>query len=256
MTSTQIDPENASYDLSGVGTGPFIPVTILVDATGTPYAAGSTPGAATAANQVVANTALLAIETALSTEGTNALQTAGNASLATIATNSGSAATAALQTTVNTSLATLHTDLAAINTLEAAGNTTLTSIATALKGSVGIDHSLNMASLSLPVLGASFTTGALSGYTLAKTINANASRAQIGVENISGVTLALVRDDGSAGTGAALTNASVIMLSPPASGTAPVQGASYYDQFFKGRLQLFVPTSALVTTALVTAFED
>ena len=114
-------------------------------------------------------------------------------------------------------------------------------------GSIGTDRSTTRA--DIPNLGSDFSTGVYSGYHLVKTIPLNLSRSFVDVENISGDQIVIVRDDGTAGSGA-LANASVIVVAGGAG--AGAQGGSWTSSTFKGRLQIFAPSS----TAVVSAFED
>jgi len=128
-----------------------------------------------------------------------------------------------------------------------AGTNTLGAVLQA--GSSGTDNSLNKP--SLPNLGAAFAaSGPYASYVLVGTINANPSRANIDVENNSGAQILVVRDDGTASSGSALSNASAFPLGGGA-GTGS-QGGSWSSSTFKGRLQIYAPSA----TAQVAVFQD
>lgn len=113
-------------------------------------------------------------------------------------------------------------------------------------GSTGTDFTANAAALGLPHIGQPFTTGPWSGYTLLETLPASSTRVLIEVENISGGPIVLMRDDGTAANNAAPVNASAWSLGGgPALGA---QGGSWTSTTFRGRLQVYGPTGATVTT--------
>ncbi len=117
-------------------------------------------------------------------------------------------------------------------------------------GTTGADYSANKP--PIPNVGASFgSTGPYANYVLIATVPANAFRNLVDIENTSGAQIAIVRDDGAAASGAAPANASVFALGPGAA-TVGAQGGSYVSQTFKGRAQIYAPSS----TAFVAAFAD
>jgi hypothetical protein len=108
-------------------------------------------------------------------------------------------------------------------------------------GSTGSDYSAN--SPALPNVGANFAaSGPYASYVLVATVPAAPSRNSVDVENTSGNQIAIVRDDGTAASGAAPNHASVFTL---AGGSAVgAQGGSYVSGTFKGRLQIYAPSSS------------
>jgi len=118
-------------------------------------------------------------------------------------------------------------------------------------GSTGRDFSAGAP--TVPNIGAAFGAGVYDGYVVAATRAANPTRANIDVENCTGATIVVVRDDGTAASGAAPTNASVFALG---GGSAPgAQGGAWSSTTFKGRLQIYAP-AALTAGAFVTVMED
>lgn len=115
--------------------------------------------------------------------------------------------------------------------------------------STGLDFSANQP--TLPAVGAVFsTTGPYANYVLIATVPASPTRANVDVENISGGQIVVVRDDGTAVSGAAPNNASLFVLG---GGTAAgAQGGSWSSTTFKGRLQIYAPSSS----AIVAVMED
>lgn len=116
-------------------------------------------------------------------------------------------------------------------------------------GSTGTDYSGNKP--AIPAVGANFgSSGTYANYVLIATVPANSSRFAIEVENTSGVQIAVVRDDGTAASGAAPANASVFALT---GGSAiGAQGGSWTSQTFRGRVQVYAPSS----TAQVAVMQD
>lgn len=119
-----------------------------------------------------------------------------------------------------------------------------------LPGSTGADYSAN--SPAIPVVGSAFASGGAScpSYVLLKTIPPSATRANVDVEDQSGGQVCVVRDDGTAAAGSAPVNASVVVLGGGAA--AGAQGGSYTSTTFKGRLQIYAPS----TSAQVAAFTE
>ncbi len=116
-------------------------------------------------------------------------------------------------------------------------------------GTKGRDYSANPP--ALPSVGANFSaSGPYANYVLIQTIPASATRIAVDIENTSGAQIAIVRDDGSAANGAAPANASAFALGPGAA--AGAQGGSWTSQTFKGRVQIYAPSS----TAFVAAFAE
>lgn len=126
-----------------------------------------------------------------------------------------------------------------------AANFPVTSTST---GSAGLDYSSNKP--TLPNVGAAFSaSGPYASYVLIATVPASSSRNNVDIENISGAQIAIVRDDGTAASGAEPANASVFAL---AGGSASgAQGGSWSSQTFKGRLQIYAPSSSAVVTVMV-----
>jgi hypothetical protein len=116
-----------------------------------------------------------------------------------------------------------------------------------ISGSVGADFSSTTNHTALPsAVGATIGTstyggsGPFAAYILVASAAANASRANIDVENISGSTVVVVRDDGTAATGSAPVNASWFLLA--GGGTGPSQGGAWSSTTFRGRIQLWMAT--------------
>jgi hypothetical protein len=127
-------------------------------------------------------------------------------------------------------------------------NFPVTSTAT---GTSGLDYSANKP--TLPNIGAAqFPVDAgnpYANYYLIATVPASPSRNNVDIENISGAQIAVVRDDGTAASGAAPNNASVFSLGGGAS--AGAQGGAWSSQTFKGRLQIYAPSSTAIVSVMV-----
>jgi hypothetical protein len=134
-------------------------------------------------------------------------------------------------------------------------NTALDPLYSVSGGSVGTDFSAGLTAngVAIPNVGAAFTaSGPYSGYTLVKTLPALASRAYAEVDNLSTGQIVVIRDDGTAASATAPSNASIIVLNPaPAVGQPG--GGGWTTTTFKGRIQIYGPAG---TTPLVTAFQD
>ena len=116
-------------------------------------------------------------------------------------------------------------------------------------GTLGRDFSANAP--TPPNIGANFgATGVYANYLLIATVPASATRFNIDVENVSGAQIVVMRDDGTALSGASPGNASVFALAP--GSTVGAQGGSYASQTFKGRLQIYAPS----VSAQVAIFAD
>ena len=116
-------------------------------------------------------------------------------------------------------------------------------------GSVGTDYSANEP--TLPNVGANFgSSGLYANYALIRAVPALSTRNNVDVENTSGAQIVVLRDDGTAASGAAPNNASIIALGG-GSGVGS-QGGSWTSQTFKGRLQIYAASS----TAVVSIFVD
>jgi hypothetical protein len=76
---------------------------------------------------------------------------------------------------------------------------------------------------------------------LVDTLAASATRLYWGVQNTSGAQIALVFDDGTAASGAAPANATIYSLG--GGGAAGSQGGGDGDTYFKGRVQVYAPSS-------------
>ncbi len=115
-------------------------------------------------------------------------------------------------------------------------------------GSTGLDYSSNKP--TIPNVGAAFgASGLYANYVLVATVPASPTRNNVDIENISGGQIAVVRDDGTAGNGAAPANASVFALGGGAS--AGAQGGAWSSQTFKGRLQIYAASSSAVVSVMV-----
>jgi len=117
---------------------------------------------------------------------------------------------------------------------------------------VGTNYSANPP--TIPVLGAaqfpSTSGNPYASYYLISTIPASEGRNAVEIQNCSGAQIAVILDDGTAATGAAPNNASVFPLAGGASVGA--QGGAWSSSTFKGRVQIYAPTTA----ASVYASED
>lgn len=114
-------------------------------------------------------------------------------------------------------------------------------------GTTGLDYSANKP--SIPNVGAAFAaSGPYASYVLIATIPADA-RNNVDIENISGAQIAVVRDDGTAAGGAAPANASVFALG--GGSAAGAQGGAWSSQTFKGRLQIYAPSSTAIVSVMV-----
>lgn len=126
--------------------------------------------------------------------------------------------------------------------------TTFFPVASTSTGSAGLDYSSNKP--ALPNIGAAFAnSGPYASYVLVATIPASAARNNVDIENISGAQIAVMRDDGSAVGGAAPANASVFTLGGGAA--AGAQGGAWSSTTFKGRLQIYAPSSTAIVTVMV-----
>ncbi|HDR9048747.1 TPA: hypothetical protein QDA94_002978 [Burkholderia vietnamiensis] len=115
-------------------------------------------------------------------------------------------------------------------------------------GSAGTDYSANKP--TIPNVGAAFgASGPYANYVLVATVPALSTRNNVDIENISGAQIAVVRDDGTAGSGAAPANASVFALAGGSS--AGAQGGAWSSQTFKGRLQIYAPSSSAIVSVMV-----
>lgn len=116
-------------------------------------------------------------------------------------------------------------------------------------GSLGKDFSANAP--ATPNVGAGFgPSGVYANLVLIATIPANALRFNVDIENLSGAQIVVVRDDGTAPSGSAPANASMFALG--GGSVAGAQGGSFVSQTFKGRLQIYAPSSS----AQVAVFVD
>jgi hypothetical protein len=116
-------------------------------------------------------------------------------------------------------------------------------------GTMGTDYSANP--MALPNVGATTFGGAgpYSAYELVATVPASLLRNNVDIENISGAQIAIVRDDGTATSGNAPNNASVFSLG--GGSAAGAQGGAWSSQTFKGRLQIYAPSSSATVTVMV-----
>jgi len=127
-----------------------------------------------------------------------------------------------------------------------ANGTVVQSVAPA--GSNGKDNSASQP--AIPNVGASFAaSGPYSNYVLIATVPASAGRFNIDIENTSGSQIVIVRDDGTAASGATPVNASVFALG---GGSAlGAQGGSWSSQTFKGRVQVYAPLLSAQVAVMV-----
>lgn len=108
-------------------------------------------------------------------------------------------------------------------------------------GSSGQDFSVNKP--SLPNVGATFgSTGPYANYVLIATLPADPSRNSWIFQNQSSGQVVLVFDDGTAGSGVAPANTTVMSYS--AAATSGGQGAADGDLTFKGRIQVYAPSAS------------
>jgi hypothetical protein len=115
-------------------------------------------------------------------------------------------------------------------------------------GSTGQDHSANQP--ALPVVGQPFGgSGPYAGYVLVATVPASPTRNNVDIENTSGAQIAVMRDDGTAASGAAPNNASVFALG--GGSAAGAQGGAWSSTTFKGRLQIYAPSSTAIVSVMV-----
>lgn len=123
------------------------------------------------------------------------------------------------------------------------GQTTppLSAVSTTLTGTTGTDLSINVP--TIPAVGSNFPgTGTYANYVLVTTVPVNSNRVSIDVENPSGDNILLIRDDGVSNIGSVPVNASLIPLAP---GNGPgTQGGSWTSVTFKGRVQVYAPSSS------------
>jgi hypothetical protein len=203
-----------------------------------------------------------------------AIDNNGNPILGDMVQETNSAATlAAIQATASGQTAILTPTVAAATALgtpadAAWGGSGSSSVVAALKaiwsktgvagGSVGADFSSSANHTALPAaIGATIGTstyggsGPFAAYILVASAAANASRANIDVENISGSTVVVVRDDGTAAAASAPVNASWFLLA--GGGTGPSQGGAWSSTTFRGRVQLWM---ASVPTYSPSVFGD
>lgn len=116
-----------------------------------------------------------------------------------------------------------------------------TPIPVGFSGTAGVDYSANKP--TLPNVGANFAAaGPYASYVLIATVPANSARFGIDIENTSGAQIVIVRDDGTAASASAPVNASVFVLAG-GSGVGS-QGGAWSSQTFKGRLQIYAPSSS------------
>jgi hypothetical protein len=128
------------------------------------------------------------------------------------------------------------------------GNAADLNVTAVAAGSVGSDLSANKP--ALPAVGQPFAAaGPYASYVLIATVPASPSRNNVDIENISGAQIAVVRDDGTAGSGAAPNNASVFSL--VGNSVAGAQGGSWSSTTFKGRLQIYAPSASATVCVMV-----
>ena len=143
-------------------------------------------------------------------------------------------------------------DLQATATLALGGSSVSTGnplpVSLASGGSTGLDYSANKP--ALPNVGANFAaSGPFASYVLVATVPASPTRNNVDIENISGSQIAVIRDDGTAASAAAPANASVFALG--AGSGAGAQGGAWSSTTFKGRLQIYAPSSTAIVSVMV-----
>lgn len=115
-------------------------------------------------------------------------------------------------------------------------------------GTTGTDYSANKP--TLPNVGSNFSaSGPYASYILIATVPASTSRSKVDIENTSGAQIVVIRDDGTAASGAAPTNASVFALAP-GNGVGS-QGGSWATTSFYGRLQIYAASSSAQIAVMV-----
>jgi len=109
-------------------------------------------------------------------------------------------------------------------------------------GTTGLDFTANEP--TWPVVGANFGSfgGPYDSWILLATIPAQPSRLQITIDNMSSAQILCLRDDGTAGPGAALVNATGFTLNPKVS-VGP-EGGNYSSATFRGRIQIYGASSS------------
>lgn len=116
-------------------------------------------------------------------------------------------------------------------------------------GGAGRDFTANP--IAIPNVGAAFANaGPYANYALVKTIPANPARAGVGVPNLSGDRIVIVRDDGTVSPGSPPSNATIIALE--GGGAVGLQGGSWSSTTFRGRVQVYAPNYL----AFVPCWED
>ncbi len=120
-----------------------------------------------------------------------------------------------------------------------------------LAGPVANQADFSSAQPALPNIGQAFAaSGPYASFVLVATVPAQLGRHAVEIQNNSTGTIAIIRDDGTAGKNQVPMDASVIALGPAAS--AGAQGPSYYSQTCSGRYQVY----AVNTSAQVAVFSD
>jgi hypothetical protein len=123
-------------------------------------------------------------------------------------------------------------------------------------GSTGLDFSGALNRVNLPsAVGATIGTsvyggsGPFAAYILVGTAPAQPTRLNIDVENITGAEVVVVRDDGTAASGSAPTNASWFPLDPGVATNR--QGGLWSSTTFKGRVQIWAASASSQPTVMV-----
>lgn len=126
------------------------------------------------------------------------------------------------------------------NLLGTSGNPLYTSATGNTPGSLGVDYSTGQP--SLPVLGSNFSNVTpWNNFVLLQTVPASLSRNNYRIRNLSGAIIVVIRDDGTAMSGSTLNNPTAYALAPGVG--AGSSGELDSDPYFKGRLQIFAPSS-------------
>jgi hypothetical protein len=136
-----------------------------------------------------------------------------------------------------------------LNGLSANVSVMTQSASTGTTGTTGHDYSANQP--AIPVVGQPFgTTGIYANYVLLTTVPASLARNNVEVLNPSGAQIIAVLDDGTAASGSAPNNATIVPLGGGSG--AGAQGGDWSDQTFKGRLQIYAPSALAFVSARVT----
>ena len=114
-------------------------------------------------------------------------------------------------------------------------------------GTTGLDFTAN--DPTWPAAGANFGTfgGPYDTWILLTTVPAQPARLNVTIDNMSSAQILCLRDDGTAGPGAALSNATGFTLNPKVS-VGP-EGGNYSSATFRGRIQIYGASSSQIVAA-------